>query len=132
MLGFDFCCMPSGGMPFPLVSEGPDVVGIGEVGPLLAPLKRLLGAVGVLFGRLLYVESGAVSGRCLSVALSCFSDACPTSEALDDAELELYISKGLRPLWLVAAVSRRGGLELRALLRLAASSGPSLEVSRVL
>lgn len=132
MVGFDFCCISSAGMPLPFASDRPGVGGTGEFGPLLVPLTRLLGAVGTFFGRSEKGGSGAVPGRCLSVALSYASGICAISEALEAAELELYITKGFRPPSPAVVDSRPGGLELRALLLLAASSGPNLVVSRVL
>lgn len=130
MLGLESCCTFSKAPALPFASDAPAAGGIGELGPLRVAVNRLLGAVGTFLG-LLGPGRPSVSVRCRSVALSCLSAVCPTSELLDDAELELYISKGAFPFWFIAVVSRLEGLELRALLLLAASPGSSLVVSRV-
>ena len=60
-----FCCMPGSSPSDCAPSAAPFIFGIpgiggGELGPLLVPLKRLLGGVGIFFGR---SNVGAVPGR---------------------------------------------------------------------
>ena len=128
MLGLFLCCMPSAGWPFTFTLGIPGITG-GEVGPPLAPLRRVLGGVGAIFGRSSGV-SGAVPGRCLSIEFSLSSCGDAMSETLEVEELELYITNGFPRV--PSAVSFRGGLELLALFLFAASSGPSFVLSRTL
>lgn len=67
MFELGFCCI-LGRSPSDCAPSAPPLVngicGIGKVGPLLAPLKRLLGGVGVALGRSKGgAVFGAVSGR---------------------------------------------------------------------
>ena len=103
----------------------PGIGGGGEVGPL----KRLLGGVGVFFGR----SKGAVPGRGIScdAELSMSSGVLVMSASLPDASLELsYTTNGFccEPVFGLSSFLR-GGLLLRARALLTGSSGPSFVVS---
>lgn len=130
IFGLFFCCMPSAGLPFTFTLGVPGIGG-GDAGPPLIAFKRLLGGVGAILGRSSGV-SGAVPGRCFSVDFP-FCSGEAMSELLEDAELELYIMNGFPRVDLGDWASCvRCGLELRALFLFAASSGPSLVLSRTL